>query len=64
MKGSPRVVIYVEGGLVQGVYVSDPDISVEVIDADTDDADELAENDKEIKALARDVEEKKLIMQY
>jgi hypothetical protein len=40
MKPTPNAItIYVRGGLIQGVAATDPNISVVVVDYDTEDAD-------------------------
>lgn len=50
-----RVVIIVEGGLVQEVYSDDAKTDLEIIDLDTDDADELGLINAGLKNLENDL---------
>lgn len=59
-----RVVVVVEGGIVQAVYASDTRIGVEVIDTDTDDADECDSIDQALKALEQDVSSGSMTQTY
>ena len=55
-----RIVIVVDGGIVKSVYSEDKDVTIEVIDCDTDDPVFQKEIDEELDRLHEDTAKKKL----
>ena len=47
------VVVVIEGGMLQTAYSNNKNVSVELIDLDTQDEEELKENNKELKKLEK-----------
>ena len=59
-----RVVIVVEGGLVEGVYAEDKLVDAEIIDKDSDDEGRRGWIDEAVKELREDVASGKLVSVY
>ena len=59
-----RVVIVVEGGLVESVYAEDKLVDVEIVDKDSDDGDRQGWINEAVKELRDDVASGKLVSVY
>ena len=60
-EGTDRIVIQVESGMVTGIYGSSADTRVEVLDFDTADAEQSAENREAFRAVKADIEAGRLV---
>lgn len=59
-----RIVVVIEGGMLQYVFSEDPDVDVEVIDRDSDDPEERKTSSASMKDALEDLESGKLTLVY
>jgi len=59
-----RIVVVVEGGVVQSIYATNKEVDVEVIDCDTDDPEHGEEIDKALAQLKKDYDSEELCEVY
>ena len=61
MRHKKRIVILVEEGMVSNVYAEDELVDVEILDLDTDDPVQEAQNESAKLNVLKDVQDKRLV---